>query len=231
MDLPPIVSPKQWKAAREELLVKEKELTHARDALAAERRRMPRMAVEKEYTFEGPNGPAGLGDIFEGRHQLIIYRFFFEPGVAGWPESGCPGCSWVADQITHPAHLAVAVRTSTLDDPALVHDSVKTLNMFSLVFGIPLSFAALLTGLALGLGTRWGVFRYPWTVIKLVLIVTVILVGAFVITPASDQMLDREGDRTGRLIAAAGYDVFALIAATSLAVYKPGLHFRRRRAR
>jgi hypothetical protein len=59
-------------------------------------------------------------------------------------------------------YLAVAIRTSTLDDPALVHDSVKTLNMFSLVFGIPLSFAALLTGIALGLGTRWGVFRYPW---------------------------------------------------------------------
>src|SRR5262245_3227410 len=66
--------------------------------------------------------------------------------------------------------LAVAIRTSTLDDPALVRDSVKTLNMFSLVFGIPLSFAALLTGIALGLGTRWGVFRYPWVVIKLALI-------------------------------------------------------------
>jgi len=105
MKLPPVVSPQEWTAAREQLLVKEKELTHARDALAAERRRMPRMAVEKEYAFEAPDGPASLLDLFEGRRQLIVYRFFFEPGVAGWPEGGCPGCSWVADQITHPAHL------------------------------------------------------------------------------------------------------------------------------
>ena len=73
--------------------------------------------------------------------------------------------------------LTVAIRTSTLDDPTLAHDSVKTLNMFSLVFGIPLSFAALLTGVALGIGTRWGVFRYPWVTIKLVLVITVLLVG------------------------------------------------------
>lgn len=128
-------------------------------------------------------------------------------------------------------YLAVAIRTNTLDDPALVHDSVKTLNMFSLVFGIPLSFAALLTGAVLGLGTRWGVFRYPWVVAKLVLIVTVLLVGAFVIAPASDQMLDGDGDRTGRLIAAATYDVVALTAATALGVFKPGSAFRRREAR
>ena len=105
MKLPPIVSPEEWQAARDELLVEEKAITHARDALAAKRRRMPRMAVEKEYAFEGPNGPASLVDLFEGRRQLILYRFFFEPGVNGWPEGGCPGCSWVADQITHPAHL------------------------------------------------------------------------------------------------------------------------------
>ena len=105
MNMPPTVSPQEWTAAREELLVKEKELTHARDALAAERRRMPRMAVEKDYAFEGPDGPASLVDLFAGRRQLIVYRFFFEPGVHGWPENGCPGCSWVADQATHPAHL------------------------------------------------------------------------------------------------------------------------------
>jgi len=61
------------------LLVKEKELTRARDALAAERRRMPRLAVEKEYRFEGPDGPASLEDLFAGRRQLIVYRFFFDP--------------------------------------------------------------------------------------------------------------------------------------------------------
>ena len=63
------------------------------------------MAVEKEYAFEGPGGSASLLDLFEGRRQLIVYRFFFEPGVAGWPEVGCPGCSFVADQVAHPAHL------------------------------------------------------------------------------------------------------------------------------
>ena len=105
MDLPPIVSPDEWAAAREALRVKEKELTRARDALAAERRRMPRMAVEKDYSFEGPDGRVGLPDLFEGRRQLIVYRYFFEPGVAGWPESGCRGCSFVADQVGHLAHL------------------------------------------------------------------------------------------------------------------------------
>jgi predicted dithiol-disulfide oxidoreductase (DUF899 family) len=105
MNLPPIVSPQEWEAARERLLVEEKRLTRARDALAAKRRRMPRMAVEKEYRFDGPTGPAGLLDLFEGRRQLIVYRFFYEPGVAGWPDSGCRGCSMVADQIAHPAHL------------------------------------------------------------------------------------------------------------------------------
>ena len=81
MNMPPIVSPQEWEAARERLLVKEKELTRARDALAAERRRMPRMAVEKDYRFEGANGTASLLDLFEGRRQLIVYRFFYEPGV------------------------------------------------------------------------------------------------------------------------------------------------------
>jgi predicted dithiol-disulfide oxidoreductase (DUF899 family) len=105
MNLPPIVSREDWEAARAELLVKEKELTRARDALAADRRRMPRLAVEKDYAFDGPDGRAGLLDLFDGRRQLIVYRFFFEPGVDGWPEVGCPGCSFVADQVAHLAHL------------------------------------------------------------------------------------------------------------------------------
>jgi predicted dithiol-disulfide oxidoreductase (DUF899 family) len=105
MKMPPIVSPREWQSAREELLVKEKELTRAADALAAERRRLPRMAVEKEYRFEGPDGPVGLPDLFEGRRQLIVYRFFFEPGVAEWPESGCRGCSFMADEVANLAHL------------------------------------------------------------------------------------------------------------------------------
>ena len=63
------------------------------------------MAVDKDYRFEGPDGPASLLDLFEGRRQLILYRFFFEPGVRGWPEHGCPGCSFLADQVAHLAHL------------------------------------------------------------------------------------------------------------------------------
>ena len=105
MNTPPIVSPQEWEAAREQLLVKEKALTRARDAMAAERRRMPWVAVEKSYTFDGPEGKASLLDLFEGRRQLIVYRAFFEPGVHGWPEHGCVGCSLVADQVAHLAHL------------------------------------------------------------------------------------------------------------------------------
>ena len=82
--------------------MKEKALTRARDALAAERRRMPWLAVEKSYEFEGPNGKASLLDLFEGRRQLIVYRAFFEPGVFGWPEHACRGCSFVADQVAPP---------------------------------------------------------------------------------------------------------------------------------
>jgi predicted dithiol-disulfide oxidoreductase (DUF899 family) len=105
MKMPPVVSPQEWKAAREDLLVKEKEMTRARDALAAERRRMPRMLVEKDYEFDGPDGRMSLLDLFQGRRQLVVYRFFFDPDVDGWPEKGCPGCSLVADQVAHPAHL------------------------------------------------------------------------------------------------------------------------------
>ena len=94
MKTPPIVSPEAWEAARLEMLVKEKAFTRARDRLAAERRRMPWMPVEKTYQFEGPKGNASLLDLFEGRSQLIVYRAFFEPGVAGWPDHACRGCSF-----------------------------------------------------------------------------------------------------------------------------------------
>ena len=112
MKTPPIVSPEEWETAWESMLVKEKELTRARDALAAERRRMPWMAVEKGYRFEGPDGPASLLDLFDGRRQLIVYRAFYAPDVTTYPESGgayperaCAGCSFLADQVAHPAHL------------------------------------------------------------------------------------------------------------------------------
>ena len=111
MDARPIVSPQEWESAREKLLVEEKKQTRARDALAAQRRRMPWMAVEKAYRFEGPRGPASLLDLFKGRRQLIVYRFFYGPEVTtyakggSYPERGCVGCSFVADQVAHPAHL------------------------------------------------------------------------------------------------------------------------------
>jgi predicted dithiol-disulfide oxidoreductase (DUF899 family) len=87
------------------MLVKEKELTRARDALAAMRRRMPWLPVDKQYTFEGPEGRVGLLDLFDGRRQLIVYRAFVDPGVHGWPDHGCVGCSLMADHIPNLAHL------------------------------------------------------------------------------------------------------------------------------
>ncbi|BBZ11307.1 DUF899 domain-containing protein [Mycobacterium branderi] len=105
MKTPPIVSSAEWEAARQQLLVEEKKLTRARDALAAKRRRMPWLAVEKRYAFDGPGGKVSLLDLFQGRRQLIVYRAFVAPGVEGWPDRGCRGCSMLADHIPHLAHL------------------------------------------------------------------------------------------------------------------------------
>jgi uncharacterized membrane protein SirB2 len=122
--------------------------------------------------------------------------------------------------------LAVAIRAAMADDAGARVELAKVLAMFAGVFGIPLSFGALLSGLALGLGTRWGVFRYPWVVTKLLLIVSVILVGAVVIRPVLFGTLELGADTTSRLIAAAAYDVLALAVATTLSVFKPGKPFR-----
>ena len=111
MKTAPIVSREEWAAARDAMLMKEKEMTRAGDALAAERRRMPWMAVEKDYAFEGPNGEGSLLDLFEGRRQLVVYRAFYGPEVTtyaeggSYPERACVGCSFVADQVANPAHL------------------------------------------------------------------------------------------------------------------------------
>jgi predicted dithiol-disulfide oxidoreductase (DUF899 family) len=105
MNTPPIVSAEEWKAAHEQLHAKETAVTRARDDLAAQRRRMPWQAAEKPYEFDGPEGKASLLDLFDGRRQLIVYRAFFEPGVGGWPAHACVGCSMVADQVAHVAHL------------------------------------------------------------------------------------------------------------------------------
>jgi predicted dithiol-disulfide oxidoreductase (DUF899 family) len=103
--LPKVVSQAEWLAAREKLLAKEKKLTREHDKLAAERRRMPVVKIDKPYQFEGPSGPVSLIDLFEGRRQLILYHFMFAPGVEGWPSAGCSGCSMFVDQITDLAHL------------------------------------------------------------------------------------------------------------------------------
>ena len=100
-----IVSDSEWAAALEELRVEEKRATRAADALAATRRRLPAVAFEKPYRFQGPDGEVGLREMFEGRRQLILYHFMFAPSVEGWPDAGCPGCSMFADQIGHPAHF------------------------------------------------------------------------------------------------------------------------------
>jgi predicted dithiol-disulfide oxidoreductase (DUF899 family) len=103
--LPPVVSPAEWEAARQALLAKEKEATRARDALAAERRRLPMVRIDTDYVFEGPEGKAALLDLFEGRRQLILYHFMFAPDVHGWPTAGCDGCSMFVDQVGHLAHF------------------------------------------------------------------------------------------------------------------------------
>lgn len=116
--LPPVVSAQEWEIAREALLVQEKKLTRARDALAAERRRMPMVPVDKDYRFVGPDGEVGLLDLFDGRRQLVVYRFFFEPGVGNWPHSGCPGCSFFADHVPNLAHVHARDTTFVLASPA-----------------------------------------------------------------------------------------------------------------
>ena len=81
MQTPPIVSADEWDAAYQRLHAQERELTRARDAMAAARRRMPWVEVDKEYEFEGPDGKVSLVDLFDGRRQLVVYRAFVEPGV------------------------------------------------------------------------------------------------------------------------------------------------------
>ncbi len=96
----------EWLAARKELLQREKELTRRADELAAERRALPWVPVEKEYSFEADEGAKTLADLFDGRSQLLVYHFMFGPSVEGWPEAGCPGCTYTADSLDGAvAHL------------------------------------------------------------------------------------------------------------------------------
>ncbi|MFC4531388.1 DUF899 domain-containing protein [Sphaerisporangium dianthi] len=101
MESPPIVSREEWLKARKELLVREKELTRARDALNAERRALPMVEIGKPYVFQGPDGETGLADLFEGRRQLIIYHFMWVPDA----DQGCTSCSFLVDHIADLRHL------------------------------------------------------------------------------------------------------------------------------
>ncbi len=107
IELPRVVTPAEWLVQRRELLAKEKELTHQRDALNADRRRLPMVRIEKDYTFEGPDGKASLLDLFEGRRQLIIYHFMWLWDAGEPLDRGCPSCSAWADHIArgHLQHL------------------------------------------------------------------------------------------------------------------------------
>lgn len=100
MSQPRIVSHEEWLAARKQLLAREKELARHRDEVNAERRQLPMGEITKDYVFEGPE-KAGLVDLFDGRQQLLVYHFMFEPD---WDE-GCPSCSYVVDNIGHLSHL------------------------------------------------------------------------------------------------------------------------------
>jgi predicted dithiol-disulfide oxidoreductase (DUF899 family) len=101
MNLPPVVLPAEWQRALDDLRAKEKEATRAGDKLAAERRRLPMVRIDKDYVFDGPDGKARPVDLFEGRRQLILYNFMFGPNQ----DQGCVGCSMFVDQIGHLAHL------------------------------------------------------------------------------------------------------------------------------
>ncbi len=101
--LPPVVSSQRWQQELDALRVEEKALTRRLDALAAKRRRLPMVRIEKGYTLQGAEGPVDLLDLFDGRRQLIVYHFMFGEDA----EAGCPGCSWLVDAMSHPAHLNV----------------------------------------------------------------------------------------------------------------------------
>ncbi|MGH8863334.1 MAG: DUF899 family protein [Burkholderiales bacterium] len=132
-----VVSPTEWRRVRTAMTAREKMHMRAGDALAAARRRMPWMKIEKPYAFESPRGRASLLELFEGRTQLILYHFMFGPKVGGWPDKGCVGCSFVSDQISHLDHIHAKDIT------------------FAMVSAVPLADIQRLR-------ERWGWQRWPW---------------------------------------------------------------------
>lgn len=118
-------------------------------------------------------------------------------------------------------YLAVAIHGANISNPLTARASYETLQMLAFVFGIPLSFAALLSGLWLTFLTKWRLFRYSWVTIKFLLIISVIMVGGLVLKSGMDAMLHGTGGTEKQLIVGSAYDVIALTVATTLGVFKP----------
>ena len=116
MDTTQVVSPQQWRAAREQLLAKEKEATRAKDAVDAARRELPMTEVTKDYVFTGPGGQVNLPGLFDGRRQLITYHFMWRHEQSGFPgeDQGCPTCSFLVDSIGQQSHLRACDTTLVL---------------------------------------------------------------------------------------------------------------------
>lgn len=115
---PPEVSQAAWDSALEEIAAREEAVAASMLELAAARKRMPMVKVENEYRFEGPDGQRSLLDLFDGRRRLILYRFFFEEGVDGWPDAGCSGCSSFADGVADLGLLHARDITFAMASPA-----------------------------------------------------------------------------------------------------------------
>jgi predicted dithiol-disulfide oxidoreductase (DUF899 family) len=109
IDNHPVVGVQEWLEKRKQLLAKEKEFSRLRDELSAARRELPWERVEKDYVFDGPTGKQTLGDLFDGRSQLVVYHFMFAPEWDG----GCKSCSWWADNfernVVHLTHRDVTL--------------------------------------------------------------------------------------------------------------------------
>jgi uncharacterized membrane protein len=119
------------------------------------------------------------------------------------------------------AVLAINVKAATTGDPTLAAASYELLALFTVLFGIPLSFVSLATGLTLGLGSKWGVLRYGWVTTKLCLLLSVIVVGALVLGPGTEAMRSGDGGAETQLILGSAWDVVALSLATGFSVFKP----------
>jgi hypothetical protein len=126
------------------------------------------------------------------------------------------------------AFLTIAVRSAAADDAAFAATGYDLLASFQILFGIPFSLGALATGVTLGLGTKWGILRHAWVTIKLVLLLSVVLVGALLLGPSVDAARGGDDSVETRIIAGGVWDVAALLTATGLSVFKPG---RARRSR